>query len=373
MIMERFKALVRWRGQRLGPFLRGASLGLWGLLAVPLTAQSPSAGTSTVPVEVAEARREMMAPVGWVSGTVVSRDDARVAAEGAGRLTWVAELGDQIKRGAVLARIEKKPLELRLRRDEANIRRLEARIKYLHQQLTRLETLIAEQITAQARLDELRAESEMAEQDLELAKVARDETLDQLARTEIRAPFPGQVVERVHQPGEYIGPGVVVARLVNVARPEVRAQASPDAVPHLRQGMPLTVRLDERQVEGQLRAVVPVGDNRSRLFEVRVRLPEASAGSTPWLVGTAVRLALPDGAARDAITVPRDALVLRQGATWIFRVTAESVVERIAVETGAARGERVEVHGEISAGDLVVVRGAERLQPGQVVTVGAAS
>jgi len=71
------------------------------------------------------------------------------------------------------------------------------------------------------------------------------------------------------------------------------------------------------------------------------------------------------------MTVPRDAVVLRQGATHVFRIGAGDKAERVTVATGAGRADRIEVSGEIAAGDRVVVRGAERLQPGQRVTIQA--
>ena len=90
------------------------------LLTLPATAQGPPAAH----VELEEALLEDMAPRAWVSGTVVSRDDARLAAEIPGRLVEVADIGTAVKRGAVLARIDTGPLELQRRRDEASIRRL---------------------------------------------------------------------------------------------------------------------------------------------------------------------------------------------------------------------------------------------------------
>ena len=62
--------------------------------------------------------------------------------------------------------------------------------------------------------------------------------------------------------------------------------------------------------------------------------------------------------------MPRDALILRDARTYVMRVTAENTAEPVDVAAGAARDARVEVRGELHAGDRVVVRGAERLQPG---------
>ena len=112
---------------------------------------------------------------------------------------------------------------------------------------------------------------------------------------------------------------------------------------------------------------IPVGDERSRMFEVRVELPEDP--QSPWVVGAAVRCALPQSAGGRVVAVPRDALILRHGETYLMKVTGDRTVERVTVTTGAAEGELIEVRGTIAAGERVVVRGGERLRPGQAVSV----
>ena len=82
-----------------------------------------------------------------------------------------------------------------------------------------------------------------------------------------------------------------------------------------------------------------------------------------------MRVSLPQSGTRTAVSVPRDALILRQGSVYVYRLAADGTVERVDVETGIGNGTRIEVRGEVSPGDRVVVRGGERLQPGQAVTV----
>ena len=62
-------------------------------------------------------------------------------------------------------------------------------------------------------------------------------------------------------------------------------------------------------------------------------------------------------------------MILRQNATYLFRVGKDSTVEQISVTTGVGEGEFIEVRGSISPGDRVVVRGGERLQGGQTVVL----
>jgi len=115
---------------------------------------------------------------------------------------------------------------------------------------------------------------------------------------------------------------------------------------------------------GRVRTVVPVGDDRSRQFEVRVSL-----GGPEWLVGTPVEVSLPSTAVRTAVTVPRDALVIRQNHSYVLRVTRANTVEELDVTPGAGIADVVEVRGPLAAGDRLVIRGGERLASGQAVRV----
>ncbi len=153
------------------------------------------------PVEVSKASKQAMSSVVMAPGTVVSRNDARIAAEVSGRLTWVAEVGDRAEKGDVIARIEDRVLQLRLRDNEATVKRLEANLEYMGRQLDRLQKLGATNSAAKDQIDEARSQKTMAEQDLVQARVAREQTLYGIERSQVRAPFSGQIVDRARQAG----------------------------------------------------------------------------------------------------------------------------------------------------------------------------
>jgi RND family efflux transporter MFP subunit len=200
------------------------------------------------------------------------------------------------------------------------------------------------------------------------AEAALQKSQYQFTHSDIRAPFPGRVVARLINPGEYATAGKPVVRLVDIGSTEVSVQTPIDAARYLRESMPLTVVIEGKSVVATVRAIVPVGDIASRSIEVRLTLP-AAAG----FVGDAAKVFIPSAEPRDVLAVPRDALVLREDNTYVFKVDGKSQAERIAVETGAEEGPLVEVKGPIAAGERVIVRGAERLEAGQKVRAVMAS
>ena len=111
-----------------------------------------------------------------------------------------------------------------------------------------------------------------------------------------------------------------------------------------------TKLLRERAV-AEVRTIVPVGDDRSRLYELRLTLTDSK-----WSAGHTVRVEVPTAAAREVVAVPRDALVLRRTGTSVFRISDDDTAEQISVTTGIAAGEFIEVSNGIKPGDRVVTR-----------------
>ena len=176
-----------------------AALGLLALVAgVPALADE---GPPPAPVQVSYALEQEMAPQLLVPGTVASLNETLVASEVSGLLTWVAEVGDRVGKGEPLARIDDRSLRLRLKDDEASIKRLDAELAYMEQQTERIRRLTEQQIAPANDLEEAQALREAVEQQLVQAKVARERTLFELERCVVRAPFAG----RAQRPGNAIG------------------------------------------------------------------------------------------------------------------------------------------------------------------------
>jgi len=326
--------------------------------------RAPAQASQGVVVEIATAQARLLSPEQWVPGSVVSRLDSEIAAEVAGSLISVVEVGVHVRAGEPLGQINDELPQIRLRNDESRIRRLEASITFLDRQLERFEELVASNSTAELEFDRVRMEREMAVQELVSAEAQRDETLYQIERALIVAPFDGVIAERMHQPGEFIGAGEPLVRLVNDTQLEARVQAPIDALRYVSPGEPIAVETDHQENLASIRAIVPVGDERSRMVELRVTLPAVG-----WMIGEAIRVSVPIAAPAHAITVPRDALVLRDSEVYVFRIGQSGTAERINVVAGDGSAELIGVSGALRAGDRVVIRGAERLQHGQLVKV----
>ncbi len=344
-------------------FRKGQAIAFTLALLLPVSAWAQDK-QPPAPVGVVAARKEMVTPARWVPGTVISREDSRIAAEVPGILVSVLEVGTQVKKGEPLARLNDRELQLQLRNNNAQVGRLGAQLEYLKRQVQRVAKLAESNTAAVANLDENTAQRDMLEQELKAAEVARDTTLYSIERTRILAPFDGVIVERVRMPGEFIDRGEQVVRLVNTAALEIRVQAPLDVVRHVKAGDTVAVTNDKQHLQTRVHSVVPVGDEVSRMLQLRLAL-----SGTDWLIGEPVRVAVSHGAPTETVTVPRDSVVLREGEAFVYKVLPDNTARKVAVTVGEGAGDQVGIKGDIKVGDRIVIRGAERLQDGSPITV----
>jgi RND family efflux transporter MFP subunit len=315
-------------------------------------------------VEVAKAESRNMAPSVDVSGTVVSLNDSRIASEVEGVLTWLADVGAAVDAGDVIARIDPRLMRIAVTRAEADVARLSSDYQYRQRQLERTEELAARNSASKTLLDEARAQRDQARHLLNDARAALELARGDLERSEIRAAFAGHIVERLASAGEFINVGEDVVRLVDTHRIEISLPASIALLTFIEPGMRVPVRNGGIVREHAVRTVVPVGDAVSRMVEVRLAVNEGE-----WLVGTPVQVSLPSDTPVSTVAVPRDALVERGGQAFVYKVGADNTAEQVTVDINAVVGLWVGVADGVAAGEQVIVRGAERLQPGQAVEV----
>lgn len=338
---------------------------LLGGLAICTTAvarQGFQMPPATVVVE--EARITHLAPTVDLPGTVISKNDARLASELAAKLQWIAEVGTQVEEGDTIARLEDITFRLLEMEAESRVTKEKARVTFLKSEMARLERLAENNLSARSQLDQTIADLAAAESDQAIAEAQLGQAKVAMYITQIRAPFAGIVTERLRNIGERLNVSDEVIRLVDPRAIEVVARAPLNTVNFVNEGDELHLFNDYRKGSGTVRTIVPFGNPQSHMFEVRLNVdPDV------WTVGESLRLSMPTADAREVLTVSRDALVLRREGSSIFRIKDDMTAEQVSVITGMGAGDRIEVMGEISPGDRVVIRGAERLNTGAQVVI----
>jgi len=332
-------------------------------LAAPLgAAQAQSGGPSLVQVD--KVSRAPLVQTIPVVGRLVARQSGTIAARSAGPVEkMLVEVGDRVKNGQVLARLVASTLEA-----QRDLRLAE--LTAAKQELARLERLRTSRSAAFPR-----ARYEIALQNVAKAQASLKLAQIELNYAEIRAPFPGVITVKHTEIGAYVRAGDAIVTLVNDLALEIEADVPANRVAGLTPGRTVRFKLAGKQHEAVVRAVVPVDSALTRTRAVRF-VPRFKTAMSDIAVNQSVTVAVPVGASRAVVSVHKDAIVHRGDNTIVFVVAGAKgikppmVVGKAVprpVKLGDAVGSRFVVLGGLKPGDIVVVRGNERLRPGQPV------
>ena len=349
------------------------------LQSAPVVAQQ---GPAAVAVEAVEMRS--LAEEAPIFAEIVTRRDGTVASRVGGLVREVHVVaGDRVERGQVLARLDTELFEIVLRQREAQLDEAEAGVTLsrnardlAERAFERADALRETASFSQRLLDDAdgefsrtRGELAQAEARRGLAEAQLRQARYDLERAEIEAPFSGVVLEVDVNPGEFLQSGADVARLLDTEAFEVEASVPVRYVDVLEPGMEVAgVTETGEALTLEVRAVLPIEETATRTRPVRLS-GTALSGSSRLAVGQSITVRVPREAPREILSVPKDALVQAQGG-WTVFVEEDGAAQPRTVEIGVAVGDRFEVLGGLAEGDVVVVRGNERLRPGQPIQSG---
>ena len=295
------------------------------------------------------------------------------------RITEVrANVGDRVRKGAVLARIDSDAVDSELAETRAAVAEAAATLSEARANHERSKQLrdrgfyspqqgIQSQTAAETALARLHA----AQARLRSAELRR-------AKAEVLAPDDGIISARTATVGSLTQPGQELFRLIRGGRLEWRAEVTAGELVHFRTGVPARLEAPGgTRVEGSVRAVAPSVDPQTRNGLVYVDLPPAAADVLS--AGMFVRGQFEFGR-RPALTLPQSAVLLRDGFSYVFRIDAAAAasadqlatVRQVKVGSGRRQGDRIEISGGLAAGEMVVASGGAFLGDGDTVRLVAA-
>lgn len=322
---------------------------------------TPALAVSVVPAQVREIERAIA-----VSGPVAPVEEMQLGVEVSGlRVTGLyVDVGQFVRQGQVLLELDARTLGSDLAQARAAYAEAQAGASLAQANLRRAEPLAAGRYISAGQLDELRAARNQANARVATARAALDAAQLRRDFAELRAPADGIVSKRLVQPGQVVGAGTELLRLIRDGRLEWRAELAEAELAQVNEGDPVVVSARSGTVEGQVRAVSPGVDAQTRTGTVYTDLPEPEG----LQAGAYVQGRILVGAAQ-ALVVPAASVVQRDGNSVVFTVDANNVVRHVRVGTGSRVQGWVEIREGLTAGTRVVERGAGFVGDGDPVRV----
>ena len=339
------------------------------------------------PVRIDPVRSEPLTQTIPVIGRLVAQQAGSVAARiGGPILEFRVQVGNRVQAGDVIAVLDSSTMAaerdlaaagLALARAELETRR--AQTLLAQQDLRRLEGLKTSAAFSQARFDDARQQVAIAEagaREAEASVTSARASLRlaeiNLGYTEIKAPYDGVISQRLSEAGAYAREGDALVNMIADQSLEVEADVPSNRLLGLIPGTELQGRLDDgSRFTASVRAVIPDENPLTRTRAVRF-VPRFAENAAALANEQSATIQVPVGAPRQILSVHKDALVRQPEDVMVF-IVIDGTAQPRTIIVGEAVGARYEVLDGLSEGDMVVVRGNERLQPGMPVRIEEAS
>lgn len=286
----------------------------------------------------------------YATGTVEPVRWAKVGPKSTGRIVEIlAHEGDRVARNALLARLND---------DEASAKvdQLAAQERLLRSEVKRLTPLLPKGYVGKQAYDRAVSEHRQAEAALDAAR----HVLDDLR---IVSPMEGVVLRQDGEVGETVTNSQILFWVGELTPLRVTAEVDEEDIPRVRLGQRVLIKADafpDQVLEGLVNEITPKGDPINKSYRVRVGLP----ADTPLRIGMTAEINVIVREQSNALLAPTGALV--NGALWVAR---DGKAHRVAVKTGVADENKVEILEGLSGDEQVILSPPQDLKEGRTLRI----
>lgn len=305
------------------------------------------------------------------NGNIAAWQEASIGSQANGlRLVDVlVNVGDKVRAGQLLARFSADTVQADLAQSRAALMEAQATAQDASANAERARTLAASGALSAQQINQFQTAEQTAKARVEAARAQLDAQQLRLTFTQLLAPDDGIISARNATVGAVVASGTELFRMIRKGRLEWRAEVTATELGRLQQGANVTVTAaNGTELRGRVRMIAPTVDPQSRAALVYVDLAAANASHAPARAGMFAKGEFELGTTA-ALTVSQQAVVVRDGFSYVFRVNPDSRVSQLKVVTGRRVQDRVEVVDGIQPETTLVVAGAGFLNDGDLVRV----
>lgn len=322
--------------------------------------------------DVLTVRADMLASGPSITGSVQPERNADLRAEVSSVVMRLAkDNGDLVKRGDLLVRLDDTSIRDSLSSAEAAQRAASQAFEQAERQFQRMTTLRGSGMASAQQLEDAEIRRNNAQSDLEAAKSRAVSARQQLARTEIRAPFDGVVSDRKVSAGDTVQIGKELVKVIDPTSMRFEGLVSADQIGNVKAGQNVSFRINgygEQEFAGKVRRVNPSANPTTRQVEVLV---DFTGKSQPKLAGLYAEGRVETESA-SALTIPATALIKDGDKASAWRVKGNTV-QKVAVDVAQRdpRSGNYVLKGGLASGDVLLRQPPNTLKEGQKVEMAA--
>ncbi len=337
----------------------------------------PATATSTAkPVLTVTTARPQLAQLPQLlaaNGDIAAWQEASIGSEANGlRLTEVlVNVGDKVRAGQLLARFSDDTVQADLAQAKASLLEAQATLAEAASNAERARTLANTGALSTQQINQYQTAEQTAKARVAAADAALAAQKLRLKFTQLLAPDDGVISARTATVGAVVANGTELFRMIRKGRLEWRAEVMASELARIKPGTAVTLQAaNGTTLQGKVRMIGPTVNPQNRSALVYVDLAPAAAGDAPAKAGMFARgeFALGSG---NGVTVPQQAVVVRDGFSYVFRLNPDGRVAQLKVKTGRYLKDRVEITDGITLDSELVVAGAGFLNDGDLVRIAA--
>ena len=299
------------------------------------------------------------------NGNIVAWQEASVGAEANGlRLTEVhVNVGDEVKQGQVLAKFAAATIQADVAQARASLAEAVANAQESAANGDRARRLQPTGAISAQQINQYLTAEQAGEARVQAARATLHAQQLRMQHTQVIAPDSGVISVRMATVGAVVGTGTELFRMIRQGRLEWRAEVMSEELGRMAPGAMATLTAaNGRKIQGKVRMIAPTVDPQTRAALVYVDLPKDSGAKAGMFATGQFELG-----SSDALTVPQQAVVMRDGFTFVFGMNADRRVAQIKVATGRRLGDRVEITSGVTPDTVIVASGAGFLNDGDLV------
>jgi len=302
-------------------------------------------------------------------GNIAAWQEAILSSETNGlRLKEVrVNIGDTVRAGDVLAVFASETIQADVAQARAALIEAEANSAAATANADRARVLQRSGAMSGQQINQYLTAEKTADAHVASAKAYLDSQMLRLQQTKLFAPDSGVISSRSASVGAVVNAGSELFRLVRGGRMEWRAELSSSELTNLRSGSTVKVKAPNgRVVTGRIRTIAPTVDTQTRYGLAYVDLPVDRSTNTPLKPGMFVSGEFDLGES-PAKTLPQQAVIVRDGYSYVFRINSNHSVTQIKVRTGRCVGNRIEIIDGITETERFAFTGAGFLNDGDFI------
>lgn len=300
-------------------------------------------------------------------GEVKSRYESKQSFRIAGKIILrKADVGDIVKKGQVLARLDPTDNQLSTQAARADVLSAQANYDLAKAEVERQRKLLKQKFISQSALDLQEARLKVSAAALKQAKARAAVSSNQSQYTALVADRSGVITQIQAEPGQVVSPGQAIAVIADLAHLEVLAAVPESQVEKINLGDAVGVRLwakPEKLYQAKVREITPAASEATRAFDVRFAVTDAD---DEFKLGMTAGVKL-NNQQEAVITVPSTAVSEKDGKKIVWVIDAQQVAHARAVEIGPFSELGIAIKQGLQNGEVIAIAGVHTLVEGQQV------